>query len=108
LTECNNSSDKKKRTIRKKQKNKLVETYPGYLQEAFFGKCLLDVTKPVKLEFISDEEDTKSNVSDDKTIKLSAEELKIIHAIRIQNEKVHNDDSKNAKDPNIEKEIDNI
>ncbi|XP_030387054.1 histone-lysine N-methyltransferase 2C isoform X2 [Scaptodrosophila lebanonensis] len=34
--------DKKKKTIRKKQKNKLIEAYPAYLQEAFFGKPLLE------------------------------------------------------------------
>ncbi|XP_064543021.1 histone-lysine N-methyltransferase 2C [Drosophila montana] len=34
--------DKKKKIIRKKQKNKLIEAYPAYLQEAFFGKPLLE------------------------------------------------------------------
>nr|XP_016940644.1 histone-lysine N-methyltransferase 2C [Drosophila suzukii] len=34
--------DKKKKIIRKKQKNKLIEAYPVYLQEAFFGKPLLE------------------------------------------------------------------
>ncbi|XP_033250386.1 histone-lysine N-methyltransferase 2C-like [Drosophila miranda] len=34
--------DKKKKIIRKKQKNKLIEAYPPYLQEAFFGKPLLE------------------------------------------------------------------
>ncbi|KAH8272891.1 hypothetical protein KR018_008179 [Drosophila ironensis] len=34
--------DKKKKIIRKKQKNKLIEAYPVYLQEAFFGKSLLE------------------------------------------------------------------
>lgn len=34
--------DKKKKIIRKKQKNKIIEAYPTYLQEAFFGKPLLE------------------------------------------------------------------
>lgn len=34
--------DKKKKIIRKKQKNKIIEAYPAYLQEAFFGKPLLE------------------------------------------------------------------
>ncbi|ALC42621.1 Lpt [Drosophila busckii] len=34
--------DKKKKMMRKKQKNRLIEAYPAYLQEAFFGKPLLE------------------------------------------------------------------
>ncbi|EDW01903.1 histone-lysine N-methyltransferase 2C [Drosophila grimshawi] len=41
------SQDKKKKIIRKKQKNKLIEAYPAYLQEAFFGKPLLESGDPV-------------------------------------------------------------
>lgn len=78
------SSDdgKKKKPNRRKQKNKLVETYPAYLQEAFFGRPLLDSNAKVKLESSSSEDETKSNVSDDKTIKLSLEELKMIETMR--------------------------
>lgn len=76
-----NDDNKKKKPNRRKQKNKLVETYPVYLQEAFFGRPLLDSNAKVKLESSSDEE-TKSNVSDDKTIKLSLEELKMIEKMR--------------------------
>lgn len=81
LLHYNESQDKKKKTIRRKPKSKLTETYPSYLQEAFFGKSLLDTTKP-KFESSSSEDETKSNVSDDKTIKLSMEELKMIEAMR--------------------------
>ncbi len=81
LLHYNENSDKKKKTIRRKPKSKLTETYPSYLQEAFFGKSLLDTTKP-KFESSSSEDETKSNVSDDKTIKLSMEELKMIEAMR--------------------------
>jgi [histone H3]-lysine4 N-trimethyltransferase MLL3 len=73
---------KKKKPNRRKQKNKLVETYPAYLQEAFFGRTLLDSNVKVKLESSSDEDETKSNVSDDKTIKLSLDELKMIESMR--------------------------
>lgn len=73
---------KKKKPNRRKQKNKLIETYPAYLQEAFFGKPLMDSNVKVKLESSSSDEETKSNVSDDKTIKLSLDELKMIEAMR--------------------------
>lgn len=77
------SADKKKKPIRKKAKSKLADTYPSYLQEAFFGKGLLDKTKP-KFESSSSEDEAKSTVSDDKTIQLSTEELNIINANRIK------------------------
>lgn len=73
---------KKKKPNRRKQKNKLVETYPAYLQEAFFGRPLLDSNVKVKLESSSSDDDTQSNVSDDKTIKLSLDELKMIESMR--------------------------
>lgn len=73
---------KKKKPNRRKQKNKLIETYPIYLQEAFFGKPLMDSHVKVKLESSSSDDETKSNVSDDKTIKLSLDELKMIEAMR--------------------------
>jgi [histone H3]-lysine4 N-trimethyltransferase MLL3 len=73
---------KKKKPNRRKQKNKLVETYPAYLQEAFFGRPLLDCNLKLKLESSSSDEETKSNVSEDKTIKLSLDELKMIETMR--------------------------
>lgn len=104
LTETNNNLDKKKKNIRKKQKNKLSETYPGYLQEAFFGKSLLDTTKPVKLEVMSDDEDVKCSVSEDKTIKLSAEELKIMESLRMNSEQGTSDvTEKGIKEIKLEK-----
>ena len=36
------TDEKKKKIIKKKMKSKLCESYPSYLQEAFFGKSLLD------------------------------------------------------------------
>lgn len=77
------STDKKKKPIRKKAKSKLADTYPSYLQEAFFGRGLLDKTKP-KFESSSSDDEAKSTVSDDKTIQLSTEELNIINANRIK------------------------
>lgn len=86
------NSDKKKKPIRKKTKSKLIDTYPSYLQEAFFGKGLLDKTKP-KFESSSSDDETKSNVSDDKTIQLSTEELNII-ATRLKQQKLIEDKNK--------------
>ncbi|KAH8402177.1 hypothetical protein KR009_010389 [Drosophila setifemur] len=48
--------DKKKKIIRKKQKNKLIEAYPVYLQEAFFGKPLLECGEVVMAESDSSDE----------------------------------------------------
>ncbi|KAH8237068.1 hypothetical protein KR038_003829 [Drosophila bunnanda] len=48
--------DKKKKIIRKKQKNKLIEAYPVYLQEAFFGKPLLESGELVMGESDSSDE----------------------------------------------------
>lgn len=79
-----NSADKKKKHIRRKTKSKLIETYPNYLQEAFFGKSLLDTTKSKFQSQSSSEDESKIIVTDDKTIKLSMEELKMIEAMRIK------------------------
>lgn len=82
LIQLSTDETKKKKPNRRKQKNKLVETYPAYLQEAFFGRLLLDSNVKVKLESSSSDDETKSNVSDDKTIKLSLDELKMIETMR--------------------------
>lgn len=76
-------ADKKKKQIRKKVKTKLADTYPSYLQEAFFGKNLMDKTK-IKFESSSSEDEAKSSVSDDKTIQLSTEEINMIQAQRLK------------------------
>lgn len=81
-SQASTDETKKKKPNRRKQKNKLAETYPAYLQEAFFGKPLLDSHAKVKLESSSSEDEAKSNVSDDKTIKLSLDELKMIESMR--------------------------
>lgn len=83
VPQFNENGDKKKKTIRKKVKSKLIETYPSYLQEAFFGKGLLVTAKP-KFETSSSDDETKVTVSDDKTIKLSSEELKLMENVRVK------------------------
>ena len=51
------SMDKPKRKpIRRKTKSKLVESFPTYLQEAFFGRELLDTPKEKELHSSSDDE----------------------------------------------------
>lgn len=79
---CNEENKNKKKPQRRKQKSKLIETYPAYLQEAFFGRPLLDSNVTVKLESSSSEDETITNVTDDKTIKLSLDELKMIETMR--------------------------
>ncbi|RZF48821.1 hypothetical protein LSTR_LSTR003201, partial [Laodelphax striatellus] len=84
-------SDEKprKKPQRRKIKSKLVESYPSYLQEAFFGRDLLDTTKEAQDLNSSSEEsdDGRVSVSDDKTITLSQEELKAIEEMKIKQEK---------------------
>ena len=58
----------RKRPIRRKVKSKLADTFPSYLQEAFFGKELLDSQKDLDSSSGSDEEQGKSS---EKTIELS-------------------------------------
>ncbi|XP_043445929.1 histone-lysine N-methyltransferase 2C isoform X13 [Prionailurus bengalensis] len=51
------NTDKIKKRYRKR-KNKLEETFPAYLQEAFFGKDLLDTSRQNKLSLDNLSEDT--------------------------------------------------
>lgn len=77
----------RKKPIRRKPKGKLAETYPPYLQEAFFGKELLDSHKEINSSS-SDEEGTRCGSDKDKTIQLSQEELKAVAAVSVKREKV--------------------
>ncbi|XP_075232135.1 uncharacterized protein LOC142330615 [Lycorma delicatula] len=74
---------------KRKPKSKLVENYPSYLQEAFFGRDLLDTTKDGQ-DFSSssnESDDGKIEVSQDKTITLSQDELKVIEEMKAKQEK---------------------
>ncbi|KAI8127350.1 hypothetical protein FF38_08453 [Lucilia cuprina] len=60
------TDEKKKKIIKKKMKSKLCESYPSYLQEAFFGKPLLDNKESSRISFEdSDESDTGACFSSD-------------------------------------------
>lgn len=59
----------KRKAIRRKPKSKLAETFPTYLQEAFFGKDILE-SIDAKKEFDSFSTDEESNEKYD-CIKLS-------------------------------------
>lgn len=94
--------DKPKKAVKKKLKNnKLIETYPSYLQEAFFGKELL-VTKGAKCELgeFSDEETKQEGggeLLNEQSIpgnKLSAEELKMIESIRAKQQQIEDQKQK--------------
>lgn len=63
----------RRKPIRRKIKSKLAETFPPYLQEAFFGKELMDANKEVDSSSGTEEEDLKTSVDKDrdKTIHLS-------------------------------------
>lgn len=61
----------KKKPIRRKPKSKLVETFPPYLQEAFFGKDLMDVTD-LKKEVESGSSDEEKGFDKHQAIKLTA------------------------------------
>jgi [histone H3]-lysine4 N-trimethyltransferase MLL3 len=76
----------KRKPQRRKPKSKLIETYPSYLQEAFFGKPLLETSGAPELEMSSSEDDeAASNVSD---IKLSMDELKLIEDMRAKQQQL--------------------
>lgn len=94
---------KKKKPNRRKQKNKLIETYPVYLQDAFFGRSLLDTNTKVKLETDSEDEEVKSTVSEDKTIKLSLEELKMIENMRAKQQEKLLEEQKLLQLANVDK-----
>lgn len=51
----------RRKAIRRKPKNKLAETFPTYLQEAFFGKDLMDVVECKKEVDSYSSEDEKSD-----------------------------------------------
>ncbi|XP_063909689.1 histone-lysine N-methyltransferase 2C-like isoform X2 [Zophobas morio] len=68
----------RRKPVRRKPKSKLAETFPPYLQEAFFGKELLDSTKEVDSSS-SDEEKGYSDM--DKTIQLTQDEIKAVAAV---------------------------
>lgn len=94
----------KKKTIRRKVKNKLCEIYPNYIQDAFFGKSLLDTPVTVKLELPneSDDEPADKKLDEGKVIKLSSEELKLIEAMR---EKERENDTESNKSDSIKAEL---
>lgn len=74
----------RKKQIRRKIKSKLSETFPSYLQEAFFGKELMDSNK-IESSSGSDEEVNKQEK--DKAIQLSHEELKAVAAVAAKSDK---------------------
>lgn len=78
---------KKKQNRNKKVKTKLADTYPSYLQEAFFGKSLMTVSK-TKFESSSSDDEAKNSVTEDKTIQLSTEEINILNAQRLKQQKL--------------------
>ncbi|XP_076251798.1 uncharacterized protein LOC143191021 isoform X3 [Rhynchophorus ferrugineus] len=68
LASVSSDGDKpKKKPIRRKMKSKLSETFPPYLQEAFFGKELMDITDTKKMESGSsdDEKEEKYNPTEE-------------------------------------------
>lgn len=78
----------KKKPVRRKQKSKLGETYPSYLQEAFFGRPLMDTNVNVKIEMSSSDDESKNNLSNDKLIQLNSEELKLFDAYKLKQQKL--------------------
>lgn len=107
----------RRKPVRRKLKGKLAETYPPYLQEAFFGKELLDSHKEINSSS-SDEENAKNFNDKDKTIQLSQEEIKAVAAVSVKRERVEvvgdekqhfrheNTDKKDALVPKEEDESD--
>lgn len=74
----------RRKPVRRKPKSKLVETFPPYLQEAFFGKDLMDCSKDLDSSS-SDEEKVFSDMA--KTIQLTQDEIKAVAAVSAKQEK---------------------
>ncbi|XP_063990116.1 histone-lysine N-methyltransferase 2C-like isoform X3 [Diachasmimorpha longicaudata] len=92
------SDDKpKKKGQRKKQQPKLAESFPLYMQEAFFGKELMDVTKDRDLKSSSDSDSERNVLGNGDTIQLSQDELKAIEQVKAKNAK---EDQQECKVPN--------
>lgn len=72
---------------RRKPKTKLAECYPVYIQDAFFGKGLMDATKEKDLESSSESEEEQKTPGNANTIQLSQDELKAMEQVRAKQEK---------------------
>ena len=72
---------------RRKPKTKLSECFPLYMQEAFFGKFLMDTTKDKDLESSSDSDSEHKMNRNAGTIQLSQDELKAIEQVKAKQEK---------------------
>ncbi|XP_050538533.1 histone-lysine N-methyltransferase 2D-like isoform X4 [Daktulosphaira vitifoliae] len=67
----------------KKPKSKIAENYPNYIQDAFFGRDLLDACSvAAQILDSSESEEINENEDDIKTIELSQAELKIMEDIK--------------------------
>ncbi|CAD6215553.1 GSCOCG00000363001-RA-CDS [Cotesia congregata] len=84
----------RKKTLRKKPKTKLSESFPPYLQEAFFGKNLMDLTKDKDLKSSSDSDSEKNTSGNTDTIQLSQDEIKAIEQVNNQANKYDNNRTK--------------
>ncbi|KAF5285410.1 hypothetical protein FQA39_LY16664 [Lamprigera yunnana] len=70
-------SDKPRRKpARRKPKSKLAESFPSYLQEAFFGKELLESTKELYSTSDSDDDNIKTRIEKHRIMKLPRDEVK--------------------------------
>lgn len=85
MMETTNPGEKPRRKpIRRKIKSKLSETFPVYLQDAFFGRDLLDSQKDLNSESSEDEKD-KPTLEKDKIIHLSQDELRAVATAKEKN-----------------------
>ncbi|CAH1176242.1 unnamed protein product [Phaedon cochleariae] len=69
----------RRKPIRRKPKSKLVETFPSYLQEAFFGKDLMDAVECKKEVDSGSSDEDKDEMG--RSIKLSQDELIAVAAV---------------------------
>ncbi|RWS27476.1 hypothetical protein B4U80_04620, partial [Leptotrombidium deliense] len=92
ITSVGSNNEKPKRRRRAKKKNQLQDTYPSYLQEAFFGKSLMNSSKDSSaantyshssinsLEFHSEDETQilQTHLEKDKTINLNSNDARLV------------------------------
>lgn len=70
--DCEDNKPRRKPNRWRKPKSKIAESYPNYIQDAFFGRDLLDACNIVAQIFDSNEsEEIEENEEDIKTIELS-------------------------------------
>lgn len=107
---------KRRRRITKKHKSQLQESFPSYMQEAFFGKGLLDTIHgnnnghPSAIDApVADEVESEDDESLDTTKSIAKESIIELSSVEITNVKSHKtDDLNDIFDDNFQESLDDL